>query len=344
MFILALFLSIAPAFTYLFILRSMDKYDKEPLQHYMMAFLWGAIGAVLLVLFTHEFVFDIFQRIEGILGLSIIDYFGENFEAVILAPLLEESFKAIFLIFLFYNKVFDNLTDGLVYGGAIGLGFGMTENFGYLLDVDTLGELISLAFIRNVFTILLHAVATGCVGAFLGEYKFKKKGTLGRAIAKGLLPAILIHFFWNYSVVSTYFVALGIVMLLGVVIAFIIIMKKSIESESTMILNQLHEEAANGLIPFEHVSRLSSSLRKEKYWIKEEIRNLYIETATTLAFRKGQQENADLYDKKVLEFEIEQLREKIRKILRYAYPGEYKQPVIEQQPEENTKSEDSKSE
>jgi len=54
--------------------------------------------------------------------------------AVLVAPLVEETTKGIYLFKTAKGFEIDNITDGLVYGGAIGLGFGMTENFFYFLS------------------------------------------------------------------------------------------------------------------------------------------------------------------------------------------------------------------
>ena len=58
---------------------------------------------------------------------------GEAFGAVISAPLVEESAKAIILLIFFFAKrdEFDGVVDGIVYAAMVGLGFAMTENIQY---------------------------------------------------------------------------------------------------------------------------------------------------------------------------------------------------------------------
>ena len=53
---------------------------------------------------------------------------------VLVAPLVEEPCKALFLAYVIWNRHFDNMTDGFVYGAAAGLGFGMTENLLYFVS------------------------------------------------------------------------------------------------------------------------------------------------------------------------------------------------------------------
>ena len=59
---------------------------------------------------------------------------------LMIAPIVEEIAKALFLLYIISKKDFDNITDGLVYGAAIGLGFGMSENIFYFVTYGTTVE------------------------------------------------------------------------------------------------------------------------------------------------------------------------------------------------------------
>ena len=93
--------------------------------------------------------------------------------AVIIAPFAEEIVKSAYLFNTYRKNYFDNLTDGLVYGGAIGLGFGMTENLMYFsMYNDTFTQWITIVITRSIFSAVMHAIATATVGAFLAKAKF----------------------------------------------------------------------------------------------------------------------------------------------------------------------------
>jgi len=155
---LAAFLPIA---FYLFFVWKFDRFDREPVGLYLKHFLWGAVGAILLAL-AGSFIFSFF------LSFSIHDPgIRHRTETIIVAPFIEEITKGMFLLFTISNRKFDNITDGIVYGGAIGLGFGMTENFTYFLTYGkTFDNWLMLVLVRTSFTAVMHCVATASFGAF----------------------------------------------------------------------------------------------------------------------------------------------------------------------------------
>ncbi|MBN2571210.1 MAG: PrsW family intramembrane metalloprotease [Ignavibacteriales bacterium] len=272
-----------PMVIYLLLLWKMDKYDREPLGFVIGHFLWGAIGAIIFAIIGSQFVVNIFQ-------IFVTDYESLNlFGAVLIAPFVEEITKGIFLVGTVANKKFDNITDGLVYGGAIGLGFGMTENFLYF---DTYSQnfesWIFLVIIRSAFTAVMHAIATGTFGAFLGMSKFSNSPNKRIMPFIGLFFAMTLHGLWNLSVSFQDSAYYGLLFMIVVIIVFIIVFAKSIRKEREIIKKELSEEVNNGIIPVEHLDILSSAKRNRAGWIDEKIRKIYIKLATKLAFRELQ--------------------------------------------------------
>jgi len=281
---LAAFIPIA---FYLFFVWKFDRFDREPVGLYLKHFLWGAIGAITLSLagsFLVSLILTSFIPNQDIQTRT---------EAILVAPFIEEIMKGLFLLFTISNKKFDNLTDGIVYGGAIGLGFGMTENFTYFLTYGkTFENWMMLVIIRTSFTAVMHCVSTATFGAFLGYAKFKP--IIFKIIFPplGLLLAMFIHFAWNLSVSFSQTSLLGFLFLSVSILLFIITFKLAVASDAKIIMRELYDEAENGVLPFEHVSILSSIQREKKGWIDEDIRGKYIKVATALAFRKMQLRHA----------------------------------------------------
>ena len=90
-----------------------------------------------------------------------------RFGAIVVAPIVEEITKGLFLLITITNKKFDNITDGIVYGGAIGLGFGMTENFLYFVSYgESISNWIMLVIVRSLFSAVMHCVSTATLGRF----------------------------------------------------------------------------------------------------------------------------------------------------------------------------------
>ena len=302
--------AIIPMFLYLLLIWKFDRYDREPFGLILKNYLWGAIGAIILTL-----IFSIF--FNGIISLFVTDEFSLNhFDTIILAPFIEELMKGVFLFIMVNNRKFDNLTDGIVYGGAIGLGFGMTENFLYFITyASSLNDWIVLVIMRTLFSAAMHCTATASFGAFLSFAKYKTGGKKISIILAGFLIAMLIHFTWNFNVSFENTALVGIVSMLITFSAFIIVFSISVYNEKKIIYNELLEEVNNGLIPVEHILILNSVRRKRNGWIDESKRENYITAATHLAFRKFQSRQSSGLDKYYNEKDIEYYRTYIYDLL-----------------------------
>jgi len=304
---LAAFLPIA---FYLFFVWKFDRFDREPVGLYLKHFLWGAVGAILLAL-AGSFIFSFF------LSFSIHDPgIRHRTETIIVAPFIEEITKGMFLLFTISNRKFDNITDGIVYGGAIGLGFGMTENFTYFLTYGkTFDNWLMLVLVRTSFTAVMHCVATASFGAFLGYAKFKPLIFKIILPPLGLALAMFIHFAWNFSVSFSHTSILGFLFLSGSILIFIASFKLAVASDAKIIFRELYDEAEHDVLPFEHVPILSSVQREQKGWVDERIRKSYIKIATALAFRKMQLKNSTGENKISYEDEVTFYRSELMQLL-----------------------------
>jgi protease PrsW len=302
--------AVIPMSLYLVLIWQFDIYEREPFKFVLRSYLWGAIGAI--------FLSTLFS---GFLSTGV-SFFIPNkdilnkIDTLYIAPFVEETTKGLFLLILVTNKRFDNVTDGLVYGGAIGLGFGMTENLLYYLSFGkSFPELLSLIIVRTFFSGVMHCVTTGTLGAFLGYAKFNKTAHKILFPAAGLIVAMFIHFSWNFSVSYQTTVGLGFLFMFLTILVFIVVYRISILKEKKIIYNELFPESVTGLIPSEHLSILNSSKRNKAGWVDESIRKLYIKEATTLAFRKMQEKNSRGVRKISYAKDIELYRSRIKDLL-----------------------------
>lgn len=302
--------AIIPMSFYLFLIWRFDKYDREPFKLVLANYLWGALGAV------------IFAVIGSLLLSSFASFFINDelhlghIGAIVIAPIVEETTKGFFLLITVANRKFDNVTDGIVYGGAIGLGFGMTENFLYFVSYGTtVPDWIALVIVRTLFTAVMHCVATATFGAFLGYAKFRTKYFKIIFPLAGLLLAMIIHAAWNFSVSFQSTAPLGFLFMFITIIVFIVVFSLSIVNEKKIIWTELIEEVNLGNIPANHISILSSSIRDKQGWIDEKIRKVYIKSATTLAFRKLQSKNSHGVSKIYYENDVSNYRTFIRDLL-----------------------------
>ena len=302
--------AVIPMIIYLVIIWRFDRYDREPFGTVLKFYLWGALGAIF------------FAIIGSVIINSVLSLFIQNgaqlehAETIFVAPFVEEITKGLFLIIMFSNKQFDNITDGIVYGGAIGLGFGMTENFLYFIAFGSSpSQWLSLVLIRTLFSGVMHCVATASFGAFLGYAKFKNIFYKLTFPFIGIALAMFIHFAWNFSVSFKETTLLGFLFMFFTVIIFIIVFSVAVLDEKKIIYRELLEEALDGLIPVEHLEILNSSKRNKLGWVDESIRKLYIRAATTLAFRKMELKNSSGSSREFYNKDIEYYRTFIQNLL-----------------------------
>ncbi len=301
--------AIIPMGGYLILIWRFDGYDREPFKLVFTCYFWGAVGAILFSLIG-SFLFS------GLLSFfTSTDQQLSHLGTIVVAPIVEELTKGFFLFIIVANRKFDNLTDGIVYGGAIGLGFGMTENFLYFISFGTtLSDWITIVVVRTLFSAVMHCVATAIFGAFLGSAKFEGKNKFLFALA-GLSIAIFIHFAWNFSVSFQSTAALGFLFLFATVIVFIAAFSASILHEKKIIYEELLPEAQTGIIPANHLNILCSAGRNFPGWVDESIRKIYVKSATTLAFRKKQLKHSKGKSKIYYQGDVENYREFIRNLL-----------------------------
>ncbi len=306
----SLFAAVIPMASYLLLLWWMDKYDREPTLFVLFHFLWGAVGAVILGIGGSLFLNALVETHSGAAsGSSLI-------QTIIFAPLSEELAKGAFLLYTINSKKIDNITDGLVYGGAIGLGFGMTENFIYFLTYGTsLLSWLQIVFVRSLFSAVMHCISTATFGALIATAKFSSSPIRNVLPFLGLAIAILIHFSWNIlvSFENTFFY--GFLFMFLLVLFFFYIFKLSLKNEKNIIELELREESMMNLIPETHIKILSSHLRFRSGWVNEDIRIIYSRCAIRLAFSKNQYKKVKDSSKNHYAAEIEKNRETVRSLL-----------------------------
>ena len=129
----------------------------------------------------------------------------EAMQAVVQAPLVEETAKGIgvLLIFAFSRSHFDGPVDGLVYAATAAAGFAFTENilyFGAALAEGGAEELGATFVVRGIFSPFAHVLFTACIGLAIGigARRGSGAGVVGWFLL-GLSGAVLLHALWNGS-------------------------------------------------------------------------------------------------------------------------------------------------
>jgi len=289
-----------------------DRYDREPLHLVVGVFLWGALAAPVLAVFSSSVVAA---------GSS----FDSTVMVVWIGPLVEESAKAFGVILVvLLSKEFDNPTDGLVYGTAAGLGFAATENLVYTLagvGESTIGGTLLLVFVRTVLAAGIHALSSATFGGFLGfAYLSRNRGERVIWLIVGLIGAVAIHAGWNFMLlqmessggavpVARWFIvvpALYALYFLGLV--------GFLRSEQRILGVELAEEVEFDVVPAWVVEVIPYYRRRIRsdWWPSRRERTVLARLLTRLAFRKHAVRRLPEQESQLAGLEVVRLRQQIR--------------------------------
>lgn len=132
---------------YLFRIRSMDFYEKEPVFKLLLAFFLGGIFSIIISTIIYAFIDVQYNMLDAIFKIGLI----------------EESSKllSLMIIYRIIKKDFNEIVDGLVYIIAISLGFAVIENIFYALNS---ASPFLLLFQRSVYAVLGHISFSGYMG------------------------------------------------------------------------------------------------------------------------------------------------------------------------------------
>ena len=298
---LATLIAFTPAFLYILPLMGLDRYDPEPFWLLAFAFAWGALVAVLVSLFVNS-AFGIVVAIgTGSPGLASI------MSAVISAPVVEEASKGVGLLVLliFFRRYFDDILDGVVYGGVIALGFATVENVMYYgeglnraymefgLTSQALVSFLLLFTLRGIMSPFAHVTFTAMTGIGCGISRESHNGFVRFIMpVLGYIAAVVLHGIWNgLGIIVTIFImsmgleptcaSLGLggqdvglcgfftfYLLLEVplFLIFIAFCFYIMRRQRKILTDMLAIDVARGLIPEEHLKTATSAI-KSSTWL-----------------------------------------------------------------------------
>ena len=237
-----------------------DRYESEPLWMLATAFFWGALVAVFLALLFNT------ASSEVVAVLTESKATGEAFGAVISAPLVEESAKAIILLIFFFAKrdEFDGVVDGIVYAAMVGLGFAMTENIQYYgrAAFSEGPGLTGVFILRGTVAPFSHPLFTSFTGIGLGLAR-QSRNTFVKLILPvlGFAMAIALHAIWNGSIVL--FGGVGFVIAyLGIMVPtfaiILIVIGFALRREGQIVREYLVKDVQGGIFTPDEYNRLGT--------------------------------------------------------------------------------------
>ena len=197
---------------FLYLVKWLNFFETHRFRLILLALVWGVISVELSYLVDHP--------IRLILGFQFV--------ATRTAPVVEEIFKSLILLYLVRRADTTFFVDGAVYGFASGIGFAIAENMLYLsrVDVDT-GVVVatSRAFVSSV----AHGSTTAIVGIALAGFPL---GWFNHPLLRwlvGLVVAISIHIAYNRTAFHQFvFGQTGLLVLACIAFAALLIVAGSI--------------------------------------------------------------------------------------------------------------------
>ena len=245
----------------LFVVRRLDRNEKEPWRLVLVAAAWGAIVATSLVVWGESLW-------EAVAVRTLVPGPGLDASRAFSAGLLEELGKgtAVLLLFLVMRNEFDDVVDGIVYGAAVGLGFNFMESIAYMTNIYAVlspegagGVAAGFQwYARQVLGLFMgHATYTALIGAGIGvarQLPSRRRKVI--AIVMGFLVAIAAHFSWDAwlsffpiesSLLGLVEVHLRTVLMTGPFTAgVVVLLVLGLRNESAALADQLRKEAALG--------------------------------------------------------------------------------------------------
>ncbi len=192
-----------------------------------------------------------------------------------ISPMIEETLKASFIIYLIAKQKVGFMVDAAIYGFAIGAGFALIENIYYLNAVDQSN--LFVWFIRGFGTAVMHggttavfAIITKSISDRRNEFKLSQllPGFLFVVLYHlfpGLILAIGIHSFFNHFILAPVILTMLQLLILPLVIIFVFyrserILKNWLESGLDTDV-ELLEQINDGKLSESHIGQYLATLQ-----------------------------------------------------------------------------------
>ena len=166
---------------FLFLIKWLNFFETHRARLIVIAVAWGAIAVEFSYLVDHP----------------LVPILGRPFVGTHTAPVVEEIFKSLILVYLVRGADYTHFVDGAIYGFAAGIGFAVAENMLYLSRVDVNTGLI-IAISRAFSSAMMHGSTTALVGITIGGFPLARAINPWLALIVGWVIAIACHMTYNH--------------------------------------------------------------------------------------------------------------------------------------------------
>lgn len=180
--VVAIGVSVIPVFLFLAALVLIDSYKLISLRAVLLSVAAGAAAAI-----AGYFV-NVWLLPE--LGMELRRY------SMYVAPVVEESLKAAYVMYLLWRSRVGFVVDAAIYGFAIGTGFAFVENL-YYLQVSQ-GASVWTWIVRGFGTAVMHGGATAILAMVSRTLHNRVDGFRPHLLLPGLCVAVVLHSLYNH--------------------------------------------------------------------------------------------------------------------------------------------------
>jgi len=187
-----------PVVIFLVILVYMDSYKLVSLKSVLTVIVLGGLTA-LVAMYANGWLL-------GLLDMSLTPY------SRYVSPVLEESLKALVIVYLFRSSRICFLVDSAIMGFAVGAGFALVENFHYLQVYPTAD--FAVWIVRGFGTAIMHGGVTAMFAIMSQALTERQMKINPLFYLPGLGVAILLHSVFNHFLVAPVLQTLGTLLIL----------------------------------------------------------------------------------------------------------------------------------
>ncbi len=181
-YLLPIIFNFFPVFIFLVALILLDSFKLLKLHSILLIILSGAVAAFICLLLN-----------EWLREMYFNDF---NLYSRYIAPILEETIKAIPIVFLIKNKKVGFTVDSAIFGFAAGAGFAFVENIIYMQTLEN--SYLLLWVVRGLGTAVMHGGTTAIFAIMSRNITERFESENLYLYLPGLSVAIFIHSLFNH--------------------------------------------------------------------------------------------------------------------------------------------------
>lgn len=174
--------ALLPVVTFLLALLLMDSFRLVRPASIIGALVWGGVAAAA-TLWLHEWLLHTLHVPTGLVTRYI-------------APVTEETAKALLVVVLVSTARVGFLVDAAVLGFAVGTGFGLVENLSYLRAMPDASTIVWV--VRGLGTAMLQGSTTTIFAMMSKTLADRRAGRMVLAFVPGWAAAVAIHSLFNH--------------------------------------------------------------------------------------------------------------------------------------------------